>query len=454
MVERYIGIENELTSFNNGEQVNFKRYIKNFSKKFSKVYIKSPSSIRTDTGNGFYVDGSELEILTPPIALNKGFATRVTDSLMIGRDKVLEYTPELEHTGYSMHWNLSHNKLVSELSLYESLAIPFQLFGLTPLSIGFNLREKDGSKRYEFLGDSLSSEEQINATALLLGATLYAMEEAKRSPLELANLDFSKKLFIPNGRYSEVQIKVPTANFEGEIQVQQYIELFYQWISPYVKNLGTSKEIRNLKAFIEGNKELEFDRFNYFAFLKCSDAKRKGIYLPFKISSKNSSGQILIKSGKKRDLPLEARLLGNILSKVDDIEYFDWSHLIYKLDGEEYKISGIEEIYMNLSSLPDMPHFNKSQNPRIGKLDLITKIGEREKIKYNPKKDLFWENSLLGHLNSHIRNIRPWQLLKNLIIVSAISYGSIWVGSEIYDFYVVKNEVDSLIENKEVVQNE
>ncbi len=54
------------------------------------------------------------------------------------------------------------------------------------------------------------------------------------------------------------------ANFEGEMQVQQYLELFYQWIEPYVKSLGNPKEIKNLKAFVEGSKELEFDKFKYY----------------------------------------------------------------------------------------------------------------------------------------------------------------------------------------------
>jgi hypothetical protein len=110
--QRYIGIENEFVSFKNGNQITFTEYFNS---------IQSPSdfniastAIRRITGNGFYVDGNEVEILTPPIVLNNGFATRLTDSLMIGRDFLVRKTPELKHTGYSMHWNLTKDEYFDE----------------------------------------------------------------------------------------------------------------------------------------------------------------------------------------------------------------------------------------------------------------------------------------------------------------------------------------------------
>ena len=106
--DKYIGIENELTSFENNKIEGFNS--KDFNNLLKDEYFKiSDTSIRSNTGNGYYIDGSEIEIITPPIALNKGFSTRLTNALIIGRNYVIENTPDMSHTGYSMHWNLSHD---------------------------------------------------------------------------------------------------------------------------------------------------------------------------------------------------------------------------------------------------------------------------------------------------------------------------------------------------------
>ena len=282
MTDNYIGLENELICFDSNER------IINYQNVFDRIkkighYKISENAIRTETGHGFYVDGSELEILTPPIALNKGFATRLTDLLMLGREYILKATPELKYTGYSIHWNLTKSCVDSDY-FYEGLAVPFQVFGLTPLSMGFNLREKENTytlkdgqswtiARHEILGDSINDEDQIRALALLLGAYRFAIETQPdgRTPLKLLDERFKlrtmSRLFLPDGRYDNVEVHIPSANLKGDMQVQQYLELFYQWIEPFVKILGTNEEVDNLEDFIDGRKRLEFDRFRYFAYV-------------------------------------------------------------------------------------------------------------------------------------------------------------------------------------------
>jgi len=376
-----MGIENELISFKDGERISFNNYFNSLINSFD--YNISGRSVRTETGHGFYVDGSEIEILTPPVKINKGFATRLTDLLMIGRDRVVESTPKLEHTGYSVHWNITNGGKIESSLFYEGIAVPFHLFGLTPLSIGLKLREKDNRGRYEILGDSINNEEQINATALLLGAYAYAIENEGRTPLQPQNC--SNSLFLPNGRFNEIAINSSKANFEGNIQVQQYLELFYQWINPLVNKLGTKKEIENLEEFISGIKKLEFDNLKYYSHLKDLDAKDGGVYLP--ITTKDLKNPVhILKRGKERDLPLEGRLLGEIIKqKKNDIREINWTHI--NLNNGEH-ISGIDGIYKFAQKLnEDLPKLKRTYNIKKIEPNEIEKIEPKAKISYNPIND-------------------------------------------------------------------
>ncbi|MDO8516815.1 MAG: hypothetical protein Q7S33_01700, partial [Nanoarchaeota archaeon] len=297
-------------------------------------------------GNGFYVDGAEIEILTPPILINKGFATRLTDSLMIGRDRVVKSIPELKHTGYSMHWNLSSTKYkINSFQFENAIAIPFNLFGLTPISVGCAMRGKGesnhrrgrGPERYELLGDSINNEEQINALGLILGSysqliNLLDNDETKNlSAIENTNFFiesdfaryFSNDLLLKNeGRYKTIKTKY------GPMQLQQYMELFYKWIEPFVSALGTKKEVQNLEDFIEGRKQLEFDKIKYYNCLEDLELKESnGIYIPCELFP-----EIILKESKKRNIPLEGKLLGEIIKRTGEditISEIEWDELRY-----------------------------------------------------------------------------------------------------------------------------
>ena len=329
--ERYIGIENELISFRDGRRVAFiSDDLMCVRREFEKYYNISDNSIRTDTGHGFYVDGCEIEILTPPVAINKGFASRLTDLLMIGRNKVLETTPDLAHTGYSMHWNFSRDaRSIPSNYFFRGICVPFSLFGLTPLSVGSNLREKEG--RYEVLGDSINNEEQIKAAALLFGA--YYMQARDTGlpgclvPKEQAfSSDREYGYAYPDGRYDYVELESPLCG-KRQVQVQQYMEAFHQFLKQCIDALGTEEEIKNLEDFIFDEKKLEFDKFKYFAHIKNQNKKEAGIYLPLETNDTNNPGTILRKN-PERMLPLEGRLLGDLLRKNrGKICEMAWSHI-------------------------------------------------------------------------------------------------------------------------------
>ena len=389
MAEKYIGIENEFVTFNKGKKESCSN--DNFSKlrrKFDNCYDISNTSMRTDTGHGFYVDGGELEILTPPVPVNKGFATRLTDLLMIGRNKVVDATPDLEHTGYSIHWNLTYDShgSPSHTEFLRGIAVPFHLFGLTPLSVGLNLRSKTG--RYELLGDSLNNEEQIKATSLLLGAYSQAIESERVVPIKPdTNLYSGTNLFLPNGRYQHINLHGSLSG-KHKIQAQQFLEAFYYWLKPCVKELGTKEEISNLEDFIFKRKELEFDKFKYFAYMRGMDKKEEGTYLPLRTKDSNNPGTILTKS-YERNLPLEGRLLGEIVKQKSGlIESMDWNKIcISESDGRK-EIKGIKNIYEYASSLNNNLKFNEPQSI-IPRTNNVNDFELKPEIKYDAKKDSF-----------------------------------------------------------------
>ena len=111
--QKYIGIENELISFRGKKTVPFN--YTNFKKICSetKRFLGSCSTLWSDTGNLYYLDCDEIEIATPPIALNKGFATRVISLLIDGRNNIIKSTPHMKHTGYSIHWNLTASENIN-----------------------------------------------------------------------------------------------------------------------------------------------------------------------------------------------------------------------------------------------------------------------------------------------------------------------------------------------------
>jgi len=464
MVEQYIGIENELITFEEGKVVGFGEYFDSLVK--DTDYSKSNSSIRTPEGLGFYVDGSEIEILTPPVAINKGFATRLTDLLMIGRDRVINSSPELEHTGYSMHWNLTDteniNVDINVESYLKGIAVPFHLFGLTPLSIGLNLRAKEGNPpRYELLGDSLINEEQIKANALLLGAYSQARSQKHESPFfpEIPNL--TNTLFLPDGRYDKIKIIHPQHSGDSDVKTisaQQYLELFYHWLEPFVRDLGTKREVNNLEGFISGDKKLEFDNFKYFAFIKDEGGKDGGgTYLPIRTLDKNLPGQVLRASGKKRKIPLEGKLIGEYVKKMKDkIKSINWEKIDFYRGHDPSSLHGIEEIYNHVRTLnPNLPDYHKANGSEQIKPNSIDEIKVSKSMKYDDSKDNFVDGrKRIIYCLMQEFNKRKKDILINILMLASIG-GLIGIGgSFIYDKIKEKSQVNSIIEQYKQVNRE
>lgn len=403
MKNRHIGIENEFKSFDmDGMEEGFRsRNFKKLEQKAGKFFRyvdkyqrTTDTAMRTQQGLGFYIDIDEIEIVTPPVVINKGFASRLTDLLMIGRDTLAESATELQHTGYSMHWNLGANNACPE-NRSIGIAVPFNLFALTPLSVGFAVREDDGGKRYEFLGDHIQSEEQIRATALLLGAFDLAMNESFKSPITLNDASYSMGKKVNNllleGRFTKLKADVRTRNgiVTKEMSAQQYLELFYQWIRPVVNALGTDEERRNLEAFIYGEKPLEFDRKKYFDYLRTHKGKYSGMYMPIFTGDENNPGPALVSSRKKRELPVEGRLLGGLID-LPGLKSMEWTEIRHYDDenGTTQAVSGVRKIYEFAKRV--LKEKEKLRGtPRGFRLKLLTLRDLKGPIAYDPDNDVF-----------------------------------------------------------------
>jgi len=461
MVERYIGIENELISFKREEKINAGEFFSHL--KEDSDYEKTESSIRTTTGHGYYVDGSELEILTPPVAINKGFATRLTDLLMIGREKVIKSTENIKHTNYSMHWNITNtNKRTNYPPIFrEGIVVPFHLFGLTPLSNGLKVQLKgEPNSRYEIRGDSLVNENQIKATSLLIGAYSYAIEKDNKTPLPLRERWRSDEnaLFLPDGRHDQVSIFYDGS--QKEIPVQQYLELFYHWIKPFVSKLGTKKEIQNLEDFISGSARLEFDDFKYFADLWGNGWKNQGVYLPFNIKNSTRPNQVLESTGE-RELPLEGKLLGEIVKKCE-IKLIDWSFLKINTEKGQKEIQGIENIYAFANKLnPDLPKFKPAYNPEENIIPNKIRIDKIKNIlEYNPNKDnsLNLESNRFAiikrHLTPDFKGGRIDKLLGKALICLLTGTLLGWAGQCTYHQIDENKKADSIIKQENPISSQ
>ncbi|MBU4502935.1 MAG: hypothetical protein KKA79_10150 [Nanoarchaeota archaeon] len=451
--QKYIGLENEFTTFAHGKELNFND---NFEKlERDTDYKNTKTSVRSENGNAFYVDIKEVEIVTPPIPLTKGFATRVTDLLMLGRDRLITSVPDYDLTGYSMHWNLTSDETqeLGKKEFYEGIAVPFHLFGQTPLSTGITVRKKYKSQnRYELMGDSIINEDQIRATALMAGAYSYAFDYEGNTPFKLPRKKFriGKKTynFLPDGRYDKIILqyyphynkkRIILPQFQGKIQVQQYLELFYQWIEPYVKVLGTKEEVQNLEDFISGRKELEYDKFKYFAHLLSINAKSHKTFLPVEVDHPKNPGQILRASNKLRKVPLEGILLGEIpKQRKNRMERMSWDIILLNLTdevlkngpefGELEKRSDLKELvkkttYEAIKGIDKIYEYGKFLNPKLPDLKLsedlshikpgeIKNIIKKKYMEYNLEKDdstdLLIKTNLPQALLAEVNSKRLW----------------------------------------------
>lgn len=453
-MDSYIGIENELITYVGGKQRGFDDASFNRLKsKFDKCFEISPTSIRTDKGLGFYVDGSEIEILTPPVRINRGFATRLTDLLMLGREAVVDSSaPDQVHTGYSMHWNLTNHDNCEYSKFFRGVFTPFHLFGLTPLSKGMAIRGKD-STRYELLGDSIVNEDQITSLALILGAYQQAVVKGnfpKYFSPEITDRSLSRQ--SKDGRYAQVEL-VNSRGEHSSAQAQQYLESFYEWLSPAIKRLGTPQEISTLEDFISRRAKLEFDKFDYYSFLQDNKLKEEGYYKPNTERVDDQSFTTLItKTGKDRKLPLEGRLLGQLItSKLDEISGIDWGIVCLR---SESNVHGIADIYKYCASL------NKglplpAKNPQIETLPTQKDPKTFNEITYSFEKGNPFEvkipSSVLHYLKSELKQLGPKGISNKLAIISSILGGAYVLGfggAYLFEDSIIKARANNILQTE------
>jgi hypothetical protein len=416
MVSLYIGLENELITYKNGNKIDFNKKFSKFKNSFQHYFEKTNTSIRTDTGHGYYVDGSEIEILTPPILINKGFSTRLANAWFNGYQNVVKNTKSCTHTGYSMHWNLSYDKTskFSRTDFYTSISVPFQLFGLSPISCGFNLRYKreDGG-RLELLGDSINNYDQVKATGLLLGASLLAANVPSFfKKIKFVKNSFCvgdrKNIFIEDGRYSSVFLKDGT-----NVPVQNYLEYYVKILKPFIDILATKEERKNLYDFVKMKKELEFDKFGFYSRVKSyGKSIDNKSYLPVEFGQNQET--LKLKSSLLKPSPIECMLQSKLLELVPS--KMEWG--LFESDSDY--ISGVGDIYEFAKKkvgkkLGRTPEIKKIRIPNLAP-DTISKISyssendsfllEQSKSKYCLLKEqaVFFKNNFWEKFKKNAKN--------------------------------------------------
>ncbi len=411
--QKYIGIENELISYKHNKIVPFdESYLKKIVKNAKYLENNDYDCIWSEISNLYYVDCCEIEIATPPIPLNKGFATRVTNSLIIGRNQIIKNTPHMKHTGYSMHWNLTRPENKRTQTYGEGIAIPFQLFGLTPTSCGFSIKKKSEGARFEIAGDSLTNEDQIQATALLLGAYNLASEkyDFPINILEVMNNvepDSTIEHMLKLGRNTIINTSEKISSkhnqeydlLRKETSVQNILEIFYEWLSPFVYKLGEREEVRNLEAFIKGDKKLEIDDIKYFYmvrkkgeefFNKHADKIKdrfelqeydSKIYQPVNIQTLQGKRSTILKVNNDIKIPLEGKLWQKSMNTEGfEVTYRseEWDRLDAKINKKSHSAYSIHNIYKLLESVSKIKYKGSCDcsniEPKIITQEQYTKI--------------------------------------------------------------------------------
>ena len=267
----YVGIENEFQLWREGNPLATDEWISGWLQTYaSPVHVISPTAIRTKVGSSLYVDVEDPEVVTPPLRVQKGFTRRAADLLYLARKElmqVLKADEDVGVMGYSAHYNLTNptNRDFNS-ELMRSLAIPYSLLSLTPLSVGTNMRIKDDNRRLELLGDYVEDFNQVRALLLFYAGTVLGFEDRKRkfTPKPIirarARSEGNAKYYnyVTEGRNSPLTIR--TRGKTVETTAQEYLERCFTLFREVFEYIGDEEEVRNLEDFVRGRKELEVDK--------------------------------------------------------------------------------------------------------------------------------------------------------------------------------------------------
>ena len=266
----YVGIENEFQLMKGLSYEAFGGYFRQCLSEYPHPYYeKGPAAIRTRIGSAIYADGHEPEVCTPPVLVRPGAATETAALQYLARRELFEFLkpfPELSLIGYSTHWNIGGHPHLERSSFMQHFDVLFALFGLTPLSIGINLRNKE--PRWELLTDFIPGEDQNQAMLSLLMAARVGYEYARQyAPFlhrQAANGMCPNP--TPDGRHSLIPV-IFQDNTPRQVYAQDYLEIYYELLGPALQACSTREEIKNLEDFVSGKKALEIDQFRKYAYV-------------------------------------------------------------------------------------------------------------------------------------------------------------------------------------------
>jgi len=386
----YVGIENEILAYyRNGEYVRFdesywnqllQRYPHNFFK-------KSETAIRTKSGSAIYLDG-DPEVNTHPVRVEPGFAQKAADSLYLARKELVDFvsSDDLRLIGYSMHWNISD--VVGQATVHEimeTLAVPYSLFVLNPLSCGINIRRKDeySGARIELLGDHIEDEDQIRAFLLFYAASIINFNaNAWDMPMKISNILSNASCYpnlVQDGRYSKIEVDILRPSHRITITAQDYLEIYFEFFREGIEQLGTPDEVKNLEDFVYGRKKLEVDQFKRFAY--ASLFKERNIR-SFEYNSRFCIDPNRYSEDREIPTPM-GKFLGSLADKTN---------MFVREDVRQFSVSSMDWGYITIDEVECLGR-PTSQNFSITKLeniDLIAEVLSELREKYGGiKNDLF-----------------------------------------------------------------
>ncbi|MBN2053096.1 hypothetical protein JW756_06335 [Candidatus Woesearchaeota archaeon] len=346
----YAGIENEFQLMREKERFyisdgEFNDLLREYGKPYFK---KAPTAIRTCVGSAIYIDENEPEVSTPPIALEKGIATKITDMLYLARRELVNFfkpRKDLELIGYSMHWNIS--KFSDEKlrpSILESMAVPYSLFCLNPASIGTALIIKAIPNRWEWRGDHIFEENQIKAFLTLFIGTMSCFEaNQKYLPMRYAE-ESGNEIYsnlVRDGRESKILITREEKDmfmsrkrtWKKEITAQDYLETYYDFFKKGIEEVATREEMRNLEDFISGKKKLEVDKKEKYKLY--SELKKDEGYLKY------DKRFIMPASYFQNERPLPSKMAKH-LTRYNNIEPVLKRYIRQTVKGFPFKVENLE----------------------------------------------------------------------------------------------------------------
>ncbi len=170
--QRLFGVEHEFGVFRGGDQIDFREIVHEIAIDGLAIHPTNDFHYLTRRGSALIADGRVAEIATPPLALDRGFASKTADWAESSRSELEAMLPgDLMLTGGSTHLNVStlaeHNDRLAIL-FARTFAPSLMLLMDQKHSPGMLVRPRPG--RLELCGEYVVGHSLVAASVFAVGA--------------------------------------------------------------------------------------------------------------------------------------------------------------------------------------------------------------------------------------------------------------------------------------------